>query len=162
MCDSISLTLKLFSRMMWQKFTKLAWHLCKRMENAIWVSYLHVTVMVILRSQYSVHIIICIINVHFFLTGMFLVGVPWQLSGFQMTVEKLIPRLVLQPITTGAVSVMNQSGCLGNYLELSSNRGKNHAHGMQLLWLLCFVVGFGFASHGLVLSQSLSIAIAIA
>ena len=76
MCDSVSLTLKLFSRVMWQKFTKLAWHLCKRMENAIQVSYFHVTVMVISRSQYSVHIIICIINVHFFLTGMFLVGVP--------------------------------------------------------------------------------------
>lgn len=76
MCDSISLTLKLFSRMMWQKFTKLAWHLCKRMENAIWVSYLHVTVMVISRSQYSVHIIISFINFHFFLTGMFIVGVP--------------------------------------------------------------------------------------
>lgn len=50
-----------------------------------------------------------------------------------MTVAKLIPRLVLQPITIGAVNAMNQSGCLGNYLELSSNRGKNHAYRVQLL-----------------------------
>ena len=74
-----------------------------------------------------------------------------------MTVKKLKPKQLLQPITTGADSAMNQSQFLAITCDSLKAREKSRAHG---------AIGFGFASHLLkncvsLLSQSLSVAIAI-
>ena len=57
-----------------------------------------------------------------------------------MNVEKLKPKQLLQPITTGADSATNQS----QFLEITCNtlkaREKSRVHG---------AIGFGFASHWL-------------
>ena len=41
-----------------------------------------------------------------------------------MTVEKPKPKQLLQPITTGAESAMNQSQFSSNYLKLARSAGK--------------------------------------
>ena len=57
-----------------------------------------------------------------------------------MTVEKPKPRQLLQPITTGANSAMNQSQFLAVTCNLLKEREKSCIHG---------VIGFGFASYWL-------------
>ena len=70
-----------------------------------------------------------------------------------MTVKKLKPKQLLQPILTGA-STMNQSQFLAIICNLLRVLEKSRVHG---------AIGFGFASHWLKnwresLSQSLSVA----
>ena len=74
-----------------------------------------------------------------------------------MTVEKPKPKQLLQPITTGLDSAMNQSQFLAITCNSLKAREKSRVHG---------AIGFGFAAHWLktdasLLSQSLSVAIAI-
>ena len=57
-----------------------------------------------------------------------------------MTVEKPKPKLLLQPITTGTNSTMNQSQFLAITCNLPKVGGKSHVHG---------AIGFGLASHWL-------------
>ena len=57
-----------------------------------------------------------------------------------MTVEKPRPKQLLQPITTGADSAMNQSQFLAITCNSLKAREKSRAHG---------AIGFGFASHWL-------------
>ena len=57
-----------------------------------------------------------------------------------MTVEKPKPKQLLQPITTGANSAMNQSQFLAIMWNLLKAREKSGVHG---------AIGFGFASHWL-------------
>ena len=57
-----------------------------------------------------------------------------------MTVEKPKQKQLLQPITTGAGSVMNQSQFLAIICNLLKAREKSRLHG---------AIGFGFASHWL-------------
>ena len=57
-----------------------------------------------------------------------------------MTVEKRKPKQLLRPITTGAVSAMNQSQFLAITCNSLKEREKSHVHG---------AIGFGFASHWL-------------
>ena len=76
-----------------------------------------------------------------------------------MTVEKPKPKQLLQPITTGADSAMNQSQFLASTCNSHEAREKSRVLG-------AIGIGFGFASHWLknwrdCLSQSLSVAIAI-
>ena len=58
-----------------------------------------------------------------------------------MTVEKPKPKQLLQPITTGADSAMNQSQLLAITCNSLKVWGKSHVHGA--------IIGFGFASHWL-------------
>ena len=74
-----------------------------------------------------------------------------------MTVEKLNPKQLLRPITTGAGSAMNQTQFLAITCNSLEAREKSRVHG---------AIGFGFDSHWLktdasLLSQSLSVDIAI-
>ena len=62
------------------------------------------------------------------------------LSGFQTTVENLMPKLLLRPITTGTNSVMNQSEFLAITCNLLNAREESRVQG---------AIGFGFASHWL-------------
>ena len=57
-----------------------------------------------------------------------------------MTVEKPKPKQLLQPITTGADSAMNQSQFLAITCNSLQAREKSRVHG---------AIGFGFASHWL-------------
>ena len=57
-----------------------------------------------------------------------------------MTVEKLKPKQLLQPITTGTVSAMNQSQFLAITCNSPEEREKSRVHG---------AIGFGFASYWL-------------
>ena len=57
-----------------------------------------------------------------------------------MTVEKPKPKQLLQPITTGADSTMNQSQFLAITCNLLNLQEKSHVHS---------AIGFGFASHWL-------------
>ena len=57
-----------------------------------------------------------------------------------MTVEKLKPKELLRPITTGADSAMNQSQFLALACNSLKAREKWRVHG---------AIGFGFASHWL-------------
>ena len=57
-----------------------------------------------------------------------------------MTVEKLKPKQLLRPITTGANSAMNQSQFLAITCNSLKEREKSRVHG---------AIGFGFASHWL-------------
>ena len=57
-----------------------------------------------------------------------------------MTVEKPKPKQLLQPITIGTNSSMNQSQFLGITCNLFEAREKSRVHG---------AIGFGFASHWL-------------
>ena len=57
-----------------------------------------------------------------------------------MTVEKPKPKQLLRPITTGAVSAMNQSQFLAITCNSLEAREKSRVHG---------AIGFGFASHWL-------------
>ena len=57
-----------------------------------------------------------------------------------MTVEKLKPKQLLRPITTGADSAMNQSQFLAITSNLLKAREKSRVHG---------AISFGFASHWL-------------
>ena len=57
-----------------------------------------------------------------------------------MTVEKPKPKQLLQPITTGADSAMNQSQFLAITCNSLKAREKSRVHG---------AIGFGFASHWL-------------
>ena len=57
-----------------------------------------------------------------------------------MTVEKPKPKQLLRPITTGAVSAMNQSKFLAITCNSLEAREKSRVHG---------AIGFGFASHWL-------------
>ena len=57
-----------------------------------------------------------------------------------MTVEKPKPKQLLRPITTGAVSAMNQSQFLAIICNSLKAREKSRLHG---------AVGFGFDSHRL-------------
>ena len=57
-----------------------------------------------------------------------------------MTVEKLKPKQLLRPITTGANSAMNQSQFLAITCNSLEAREKSRVHG---------TIGFGFASHWL-------------
>ena len=59
-----------------------------------------------------------------------------------MTVEKPKPKQLLRPITTGAVSAMNQSQLLAITCNLLEAREKSRVHG-------AIGFGFGFASHWL-------------
>jgi len=61
-----------------------------------------------------------------------------------MTVKKAKPKQLLQPITAGANSVMNQSQFLATTCNLLEVREKSQIHG---------VIGFGFASHWLRMLQ---------
>ena len=63
-----------------------------------------------------------------------------QYSGFQMTVEKPIPKQLLRPITTGTNSSMDQSQFLATTCNSLEAREKSRVHG---------AIGFGFASHWL-------------
>ena len=75
-----------------------------------------------------------------------------------MTVEKPKPKQLLQPITTGADSAMNQSQFLAITCNSLKAREKSRVPG---------AIAFGFASHWFgktgasLLSQSQSVAIAI-
>ena len=57
-----------------------------------------------------------------------------------MTVKKPKPKQLLQPITTGADSAMDQSQVLAITCNLFKAREKSRVHG---------AIGFGFASHWL-------------
>ena len=57
-----------------------------------------------------------------------------------MTVEKIKPKQLLRPITTGAASEMNQSQFLAITYNSFKAREKSRVHG---------AIGFGFASHWL-------------
>ena len=57
-----------------------------------------------------------------------------------MTVEKPKPKQLLQPITTGAGSAMNQSQFLAISCNSLEAREKSRVHG---------AIGFGFSSHWL-------------
>ena len=57
-----------------------------------------------------------------------------------MTVEKPKPKQLHRPITTGAVSAMNQSQFLAISCNSLEGREKSRLHG---------AIGFGFASHWL-------------
>ena len=57
-----------------------------------------------------------------------------------MTVEKPKPKQLFPPITTGAVSAMNQSQSLAIICNSLKAREKSRVHG---------AIGFGFASHWL-------------
>ena len=57
-----------------------------------------------------------------------------------MTVEKLKPKQLLRPITTGTNSAMNQSQFLAIICNLLKAREKSRVH---------VAIGFGFASHWL-------------
>ena len=57
-----------------------------------------------------------------------------------MTVEKLKPKQLLRPITTGTNSAMNQSQFLAITCNLLEAREKSRVHS---------AIGFGFASHWL-------------
>ena len=72
-----------------------------------------------------------------------------------MTVEKPKAKQLLRPITTGESNAMNQSQLLS---ETCSKRGKNHAQ-MARLGLVLLLVGWKTGAS--LLSQSLSVAIAI-
>ena len=74
-----------------------------------------------------------------------------------MTVEKPKPKQLLQPITTGGDSAMNQS----QFLAITCNslkREKNRAYKVRLLWVLLLI---GRTTGASLLSQSLSVAITI-
>ena len=58
-----------------------------------------------------------------------------------MTVEKPKPKQLLRPITTGAVSAMNQSQFLAITCNSPEAREKSRVRG---------AIGFGFASHCMV------------
>ena len=75
-----------------------------------------------------------------------------------MTVEKLVPKLLVRPITSKANSAMNQSEFLAITCTLLIAR-ENYAYKLRLVLVLLLI---GWKSDAWFLSQSLSVAIAIA
>ena len=80
-------------------------------------------------------------------------------SGFQMTVEKSMPKYLLWPITTGANSAMNQSNFLAVSCHLLKALEKARA---QRMWTVLVLLLTCWKTGAKLLSLSLQVAIAIA